>query len=580
LLACVGLLAPTAAAQSEASYGARLSSGLVRLGEELTLLVVIENAEGDIVRLPAVEGLEFGRIPTREFNRSISLSGARRRETRTYTWRVPLRALAAGDYDIPGVELSVEGQSVVTQPFSLTVVEDMRGEELGLFEVRLSSTKLVEGQPLELEMTFGWDEGLANKVNHANLILPWWDKLPQLLELETPPAMTSHELTFYLNTRGRIVVEEIAPRRDGARSFRTFRLRRVFLPTRPGQISLTQPFLEFGEQEQRSIFGATRKPRETYFVAGTPIEISVEPLPEQGQPLDFTGAIGTFAARAKADTRDVDVGESIKVEVSYAGNGNMQFFDPPDLSRDKAFQGFRVFGSTNRAKSLDRRTIEFDIAPLSDAVVEIPPIRLPVYDPELGAYTEVVTDPIPVRVRALAGEVSLGEGDEGNGFGDDIRDIKQRLLAASGSTDELPAPGPIPLGLVGLGVVFLWLTLRTEIRRRRGDPDAPVERRRRRARKQLARDLSAAEDDSDELRALLRFLAARSREPEWAWVGRDPIEHLAHSDDPELAEGGEVLALTIGKLESAAYAGRENGKSRPGHREILTLADQLIRGGL
>ena len=583
LLLFVGAsFAPVAAAQSEATYGARLTTGVVKLGEELELLIVVENAEAEIDGIPTVEGLEFGRLRTQTPSRRIEITGARRRETITRSWRVSIRPLGVGDYEIPGVALTVGGQSVVTPPLNLSVVEDMRGEELGFFEVRLSSASVVEKQPIEIEMLFGWDEGIASEVDYANLILPWWGKLPELLELERPPGMMSHEATITLNSRERVVVEETASHRERGRTFRTFRLRRVFLPTRSGEISLERPFLEFGKQDRRSIFGSGRK-RETYFVSGEPIVINVTTLPSEGQPVEFTGAIGTFDVRAEADTRDVDVGESIKVEVSYAGTGNMQFFDPPDLSRGDAFKGFRVFGSRNLAKSLDRRTIEFDLAPLTDDVVEIPPIRLAVYDPELAAYTEVATRAIPIRVRALEDEVVLEEGEEGRGFSDDIRDVRSAPIGAAGSEDGLAAPGPITLGLIALGTIFAWLTLRTEIRRRRGDPNAPVERRRRRARKELARELSSAADDSDELRALLRFLAARTREPEWAWVGRNPLVYLSDHDDPELAEGGEVLALTIGKLETAAYAGRgagSNGAGKPGHREILTLADQLMRGGL
>jgi hypothetical protein len=441
--------------------------------------------------------------------------------------------------------------------------------------VRITPERPVEKQPVEIEMLFGWDAGLP-RVTYANLILPWWGKLRELLELEMPPSVTAHELTIPLNGRDRIAVEEVARHQEGGRTFRTFRLRRVFLPTRPGTISLSQPFLEFGEADSGGIFSRGR--RETFFVAGEPMVIDVRRLPEEGQPVDFTGAIGTFDVRASADTRDVDVGESIKVEVRYAGDGNLQFFDPPDLSRDGAFSGFRVFGSTNRAKSLDRRTIEFDLAPLHAEVTEIPPIRLPVYDPEAGEYTEVATEAIPIRVRALEGEVALAGGEEGRGFSDDIRDIRTAPIAARAG-DGPAAPGPLALGLVAAGAVVAWLALRTEVRRRRGDPDAPVERRRRRARRDLARDLAAAEDESDELHALLRFLAARTREPDWAWVGRDPLEFLGDADDPELAEGGEVLALTLGRLERAAYAHR-NGEDKPGHREILNVADQLIRGGL
>ena len=92
----------------------------------------------------------------------------------------------------------------------------------------------------------------------------------------------------------------------------------------------------------------------------------------------------------------------------------------------------------------------------------------------------------------------------------------------------------------------------------------------------MASDLAQAQNSAEELSALNRFLSARSRESEVAWVGRDPIEHLA----VEQSEVGEKLAKAISNLERGAYAPQKNGASAPASGELLDLADQLIRGGL
>lgn len=576
-LAAVLALAAPAAAQ-DATYGARLASGVVRVGEETSIVVVIENANGSIVSLPEVDGLEIG--PAGEVRRASStvLSVGRRETTTTLTWRVPVLPLRDGDFEIPGVELSVAGQRVTTKPFTLAVVEDLRGAELGFLDLTMSPPTPVERQPFVIELTFGWDSALGS-VNYANLIVPWMDKLTELLELEAPPSM-AQEVTINLNTNSSITVEEVAPVRRDGRDFRTFRLRKVYLPTRATELDLAAGYLEFGEQRRGGFLSRGKK--DTYFAPGEPLRIRVGSLPTEGQPLDYTGAIGTLEATAEPDTRDVDVGESIKLRVTYTGEGNLMFFDPPDLSRDEAFEGFRFFGSTNVAKTLRQRTFELDIAPLDDSLTEIPPVRLPVYDPEQGAYVEVATPPIPIRVRALEGEVALEGGERGEGFDDDIRDIRTDPILAASGDGEGGGPGPVGVGIAAFGAVALWVVVRTAVRRRLGDPHAPLERRRRSARKALTRELSSADDPSDVLRALLRFLSARTREPEWAWIGRDPMEHFEDLDDPELEEGCEMLALTIRNLERAAYAADASGESEdtPGEREVLAVADQLLRGGL
>ena len=44
-----------------------------------------------------------------------------------------------------------------------------------------------------------------------------------------------------------------------------------------------------------------------------------------------------------------------------------------------------------------------DLAPVDPSVSQIPPLPLRVFDPDQGRYVTVTTEPIPIRVRALAG---------------------------------------------------------------------------------------------------------------------------------------------------------------------------------
>ena len=65
----------------------------------------------------------------------------------------------------------------------------------------------------------------------------------------------------------------------------------------------------------------------------------------------------------------------------------------------------------------------------------------------------------------------------------------------------------------------LWLLARVLVRRR-GDPAAPVERRRRAARRRLARELKRTASAGEQTRAVVRFLSARTRDADQAWLGR------------------------------------------------------------
>lgn len=570
------LLAPVSrAAQSQTSVTAHLTTGVVKLGGDVKLIIDVENARSaSIEALPAVDGLKFGALAGPSLSESISLFNGRQTQSRTLTWMAPLQPQRKGDFTIPSINVQADGRQLSTRELTLKVVEDLQGEELGLFEVDAPS-QVAEGQPFTLELRFGWDSALERQLNYANLSLPWMGELPGVIELDAPASVPNAAyVELNLNSKDRIKAERIADRTANGHAFQMLRIKKRYLATRPGKLEFPTSHFEFGQVDDMGGFFNTRQPaRKTFFKRFPGFDIEVIKLPEQGRPLDFTGAVGTFQVTASADRRDVDAGESIKLTVEWTGDGNLEFFELPDPARNPAFENFRVYG-TNDRKSYERRSAVYDIAPISPDVKVIPPIPLRVYDPVKKAYVTISTDPIPIHVRPLKNGASLAGETRASSTTLDIRDIQ---TGAAAPRDPL-RPGSTTLWVI-LGAVPLgWLALRTIVRRS-GDPDAPRARARRRARKRLARDLAAAKTASAEARALQRFLAARTGETEQSWIGRDVLSWSQdHSVEGALApEAAHALAQTIERLDERTYA---RGDEAIGAPAILDTADRLLKGGL
>jgi uncharacterized protein (DUF58 family) len=126
LAAVLALATVLAAQQRDVRVAAQLSSGVLRFGDFGRLAIVVENADrAGIVALPEVEGLAFG-DPTGPARQSFSrFSNGRYSSTTTFTWTVDVRPLEPGDYEIPPVRVSVDGQEMSTRPLSLRVVRDL-----------------------------------------------------------------------------------------------------------------------------------------------------------------------------------------------------------------------------------------------------------------------------------------------------------------------------------------------------------------------------------------------------------------------------------------------------------------------
>ncbi|MBM3989809.1 MAG: protein BatD [Planctomycetes bacterium] len=557
-------LAAQAAAQG-ASGGANLrsylTSGVVRLGDRVALVVTVENARSsELGTLPSVKGLGIGPAQPPSEQRSIVFLGARRQESVTRTWTIALRPQEVGLYAIPAFDVLVDGVARRTNELSLNVVRDLKGEELGFLEVRTSTPKVVVGQPFTIEVLFGFDLAITGTTDFANLSLAWWGSLPGLLENTTPPPDPARaRIQIVVNDREMVEVEQLSNRSLRGREFLQLRLVRSFTPTREGRIELPTAHFEFGRTVQSQDFFRTRREKgETYFVRAAEVALDVIGLPEQGRPLDFSGAIGQIVARADATPRDVDAGDSIKFKVEWTGAGNLEFFTAPDPARLDAFREFRVYGKSEE-RSLDRRVVTYDLSPVSSAVTEIPALPLSVFDPASGRYDSVATEPLSVRVRALEGASGLCV-DEEERFRSDILDVE----AGRGA----PAPGePLGAGLVaGVGALVgaAWIVLRAVVRRN-GDPAAPAARARRRARKELAASLLRADVARAQLALVHRFVAARTNRKPEAWVG------------VRVGGAGAELDAVVAELEREVWGG--SGTPLPRAR-ILAAADAAIGGGL
>ena len=560
--------------QSQARATTRLSSGVVKLGSEVTLIATVENAAfSDVRPLPVVDGLRLGPWGPPSSRSSTAVINGRVSKSDERTWTAAVRPERKGEFTIPALELSVDGALLRTQPLALTVVEDLKGEELGSFEIRASSQKVVEGQPFTVELTFGWDAALAERINWANLSLPWWGQLSGAIENDPPPSAPGTAIVeLVLNTNETVRVEQLPMAQLRGRTFRMFRLVRSFTPTRSGVLEFPTSWLEFARiVETGDIFSRRRERVESFFVRSEPLSIQVIELPEAGRPADFGGAIGNFRVRASAEPRDVDAGESIKLQVEWTGTGNMEFFAAPEPSRSDAFSGFRVYGKTE-TKAFDRRSVIYDIAPKSAEVKQIPALNLPVFDPVAGRYSVVATEPIAINVRALARASGLGDSASGFVSQSDLDDVEAHLVAER----ELRRPGKRTVLLTFGALPILWLGL-LRVARRRADPWAPLERRRRRARRELQRELERADSARLELVALFNFLAARSGERPEAWQGRNLSEWFAQKCPEVPRELQTELERLIHALEAAAWG----GGPRPAIRgPALELAKRLEGGGL
>ncbi len=551
-----------------------LKPGVLRLGARAVLAITVEGSDrAQLLNLPDVDGLrlQLASGPSRQIYTEIV--NGRRSTKSAVSWQIVVEADREGKYTIPPFDLEANGVRLQTEERALEVVRDLRGQELGLLRIESEAEVLIEGQPFRIDVVFGCDAGLGASIDYFDLGLPWIDGLPGvLIELARPDPRAGVE-PVVLNSKQQVEAEVAGQARVGERVMNLYRLRLLVTPTRAGRIELDGSVLRFAETRmRRAVFDNRREIVEQFFATAEDLALDVRELPEEGQPIDYTGAIGRLELRASADGRDVRVGDSIKVTVDVTGPGNLEYFDAPAPELLESFRGFRSYGFTEERRS-DRRRIVYDLVPVTPDVTEIPPIELPYFNPDTWRYDRLASDAIAIRVRPLEDAGRAGE-DGAEEFERDLHDLIVEPIAVGGPASR--APGGATVLSAALGLALGWAALRTAARTGGRDPGSVQERRRRQALRYFERELRSSLDADSDLRAWSQFLADRTSEEPNAWIGRD-VRRWATGAAPELSESSLATLQRVGRGLEAAHYG--DGR-RVRREELAASAAELMEDGL
>jgi hypothetical protein len=212
-----------------------------------------------------------------------------------------------------------------------------------------------------------------------------------------PPTGASFALGERITRATRAADEERA-----GRTYGVFEYERALAATRPGALVLSAPLLgfayatSFGEDFVR---GSVPLDRRDVLVRGRAARVTILPLPEEGRPPGFTGAVGRFAIRAAAEPRELEAGQSLKLTVVVEGEGDLSQCEPPDLA---GLDGFHLQGSLVE-RGAARLTVMHDLVARDASVRAVPPVQFAFFDttPPAG-YRTIETEPIPIVVRAPA----------------------------------------------------------------------------------------------------------------------------------------------------------------------------------
>lgn len=131
-------------------------------------------------------------------------------------------------------------------------------------------------------------------------------------------------------------------------------------------------------------------------------ELRITPVPAQGRPADWAGAVGSFRAGAVTVSKArPEIGEPIRLAVTLMGEGNLDRVVPPEVPHGDAWDVLPV-REPGRGRGATERTFTYQLTPRLPGKLLTPPVRLSAFDPARRAFERIEFPSVEVEVSGQA----------------------------------------------------------------------------------------------------------------------------------------------------------------------------------
>ncbi|MCK4546864.1 MAG: protein BatD [Candidatus Eisenbacteria sp.] len=445
----LGLAASSICVAEEISISASVRQRTVTVGSELVLTVVVKASGLRSVPDPIIPDIENAAVYPAGKSTSIStsLSNGRFTSQNSVTHNYVIVPEQEGKLVIGAISVSHKGRTEQTRPIEVQVVA--AGQSY-------TSTSREEGQPPAPEAAAGKDvfvELVTDKANayvneeliltfrfytRVNLLTQPQYEAPRTTGFWVEPLPKRPSYETVIDGRAYLVLEvksAIFPTRSGAMTIEPATLRCTV--AEPERSSSRDPFDRF----RRGFFGLGQRGREIT-LRTDPVEVEVQPLPADGVPTSFGGAVGQFKLTMDADKTSVKQGDPITLTLKVSGRGNVNTISAPTFPGVPGLRSYDSGSKVNSAGSADgiegEKIYERVVVAEVSGDFSIGPAQFSYFDPEKGGFLTLMAGPIEISV--APGPLSIGPRPE---LPDkqEVRVLSRDILHIHTGGSDLRAPG-------------------------------------------------------------------------------------------------------------------------------------------
>jgi len=408
-LVAVALFTPVSAG-ADISVGAGVNPRRAQVGEPITLTIEISGAQN--AAAPALANLDG--FEPRYIGPSTQISIINGQTTASVQHRYSLVPLREGHFTLGPFTVDYQGKQYQTPALDVDVVAASQPAMQGRAPSAPGSGRAapppdtpntralrlalsVPQQEIYLHQRVPVDVTLyVGAIRVADLQYPAvaadgmsMDKFPEPSQHQQMIDGEAFQVVHFQTT--------ITPLRAGQLTLGPATLRLNVLNRRRGGV-FGDPFFEQFFQDDP--FSTERRPLD---LRSEPLTLNILPLPEEGKPAGFSGAVGTFALQVTAAPTELNAGDPITVRMAVSGTGSLAEAGPPTISSTDGFRAYEVNSAKSDAGAGGAlsvsRTFEQVLIPNAATVRAIPPARFSYFDPQARQYRTLESQPIALVVR-------------------------------------------------------------------------------------------------------------------------------------------------------------------------------------
>jgi hypothetical protein len=395
---------------AQVQFEAKVSKNSLGVNERLRVDFTM-NADGDNFVAPNFEACGFRVIGGP--SQSVSQSWINGRSTFNKSYIYILLPTQKGNLTLKQATIEINGQVYKTAPVKINVTNAVEipkdpneapaiSADDNLYLVAdISKTNPYLNEPITVvyKLYFSYNIGITNwrELNKPKYN-DFWSQNIDIKQLKAEDGMYKGERYRYVVLR-----------------------KTVLYPQKSGKLEIEPLSLDIDCQvptNRRNFWGQPLMVQDSKRVSAGSKIISVKALPEKGKPEDFSGAVGRFDFKVKPSKTQLKNGESLDLDVSVVGTGNLKLFTLPKPVVPSALEMYDPVHDENVNTPLTgmsgRITDKYTIIPQYKGNYQIKPMSFTYFDLASSSYKTITSQPITIAVLdgpSVASSEKTNQGD-------------------------------------------------------------------------------------------------------------------------------------------------------------------------